>query len=481
MKKLPLYMVLTVVLSACSMAPDYQRPPLPVENSFPGEPAKVANLKVKASEIGWKQYFKDPRLQEYIAAALQNNRDLKIAMLNVEQARLAYGITISDRLPGINAQGGYTHSRSPGNALTNGLPNYSKGYQVGGGISSFELDFFGKFASLSDAAKAQYLATVEGQKSAHIALVAQVARSYIQLRTAEEQLNLARITARTYNDSYQLVKQQVEAGIANDLDLAQAEAQLYSSRVAVAAAERAIVELNNGLNLVVGSTIVPHSKGYPISSQKILGQLPAGLPSEVLLAHPDVMAAEYQLMASNADIGAARAAFFPSISLTSTVGSMAGEFSDLFKGATQTWAFSPSISIPIFNWGKLKSNYDISVIRKESSIASYEKAIQTAFMNVANGLQSEQPLQRQLGAQIKLVSTTQESLKLAQLLYDNGIASYLNVLDAQRSHFQARTGLLSTYQDKILNGISLYTALGGGLYEDTIGVEATESMFPQVQ
>lgn len=481
MKKLPLYMVLTVVLSACSMAPDYQRPPLPVENSFPGEPAKVANLKVKASEIGWKQYFKDPRLQEYIAAALQNNRDLKIAMLNVEQARLAYGITISDRLPGINAQGGYTHSRSPGNALTNGLPNYSKGYQVGGGISSFELDFFGKFASLSDAAKAQYLATVEGQKSAHIALVAQVARSYIQLRTAEEQLNLARITARTYNDSYQLVKQQVEAGIANDLDLAQAEAQLYSSRVSVASAERAIVELNNGLNLVVGSTIVPHSKGYPISSQKILGQLPAGLPSEVLLAHPDVMAAEYQLMASNADIGAARAAFFPSISLTSTVGSMAGEFSDLFKGATQTWAFSPSISIPIFNWGKLKSNYDISVIRKESSIASYEKAIQTAFMNVANGLQSEQPLQRQLGAQIKLVSTTQESLKLAQLLYDNGIASYLNVLDAQRSHFQARTGLLSTYQDKILNGISLYTALGGGLYEDTIGVEATESMFPQVQ
>ena len=214
MKKLPLYMVLTVVLSACSMAPDYQRPPLPVENSFPGEPAKVANLKVKASEIGWKQYFKDPRLQEYIAAALQNNRDLKIAMLNVEQARLAYGITISDRLPGINAQGGYTHSRSPGSALTNGLPNYSKGYQVGGGISSFELDFFGKFASLSDVAKAQYLATVEGQKGAHIALVAQVARSYIQLRTAEEQLNLARITARTYNDSYQLVKQQVEAGIA---------------------------------------------------------------------------------------------------------------------------------------------------------------------------------------------------------------------------------------------------------------------------
>lgn len=475
MKKLPLYVVLTAVLSACSMAPDYQRPPLPVENSFPGEPAKVANLKVKASEIGWKQYFQDPRLQEYISTALDNNRDLRIAMLNVEQARLAYNISISDRLPGINAQGGYGRKQQG-----NGGP-IDAGYQAGFGVSAFELDFFGKFASLSDAAQTKYLATVEGQKSAHIALVAQVARSYIQLRTAEEQLNLARITTRTYNDSYQLVKQQVEAGIANDLDLAQAEAQLYSSKVAVAAAEKAVIQLNNALDLVVGKMIKPAAKGYAISSQKILGKLPAGLPSEVLLTHPDVMAAEYLLLSSNADIGAARAAFFPSISLTSTIGSASVEFSDLFKGPTQTWNFAPSISIPIFNWGKIKSNYDLSQVRKESSIASYEKAIQTAFMNVANGLQSQQPLQRQLGAQIKLVSTTRESLRLAQLLYDNGIASYLNVLDAQRSHFQARTGLLSTYQEQILNGIDLYTALGGGLYEDTVNTPTTEPMFAEVK
>ncbi|WP_077928105.1 efflux transporter outer membrane subunit [Wohlfahrtiimonas populi] len=473
MNKLPLYVVLTAVLSACSMAPDYQRPPLPVENSFPGEPAKVANLKVKASEIGWKQYFQDPRLQEYITASLDNNRDLRIAMLNVEQARLAYNITISDRLPGINAQGGYSRKQQG-----NGGP-IDAGYQIGGGVSSFELDFFGKYASLSDSAQTKYLATVEGQKSAHIALVAQVARSYIQLRTAEEQLNLARITTRTYNDSYQLVKQQVEAGIANDLDLAQAEAQLYSSKVAVAAAEKAVIQLNNALDLVVGKMVKPAAKGYAISSQKILGKLPAGLPSEVLLAHPDVMAAEYQLMSANADIGAARAAFFPSISLTSTIGSISTDFSDLFKGPTQTWNFAPSISIPIFNWGKIKSNYDLSQVRKESSIASYEKAIQTAFMNVANGLQSQQPLQRQLGAQIKLVSTTKESLRLAQLLYDNGIASYLNVLDAQRSHFQARTGLLSTYQEQILNGIDLYTALGGGLYEDTVNTTVAEPMFAE--
>ena len=475
MKKLPLYVVLTAVLSACSMAPDYQRPPLPVENSFPGEPAKVANLKVKASEIGWKQYFQDPRLQEYITASLDNNRDLRIAMLNVEQARLAYNITISDRLPGINAQGGYSRKQQG-----NGGP-IDAGYQIGGGVSSFELDFFGKYASLSDSAQTKYLATVEGQKSAHIALVAQVARSYIQLRTAEEQLNLARITTRTYNDSYQLVKQQVEAGIANDLDLAQAEAQLYSSKVAVAAAEKAVIQLNNALDLVVGKMVKPAAKGYAISSQKILGKLPAGLPSEVLLAHPDVMAAEYQLMSANADIGAARAAFFPSISLTSTIGSISTDFSDLFKGPTQTWNFAPSISIPIFNWGKIKSNYDLSQVRKESSIASYEKAIQTAFMNVANGLQSQQPLQRQLGAQIKLVSTTKESLRLAQLLYDNGIASYLNVLDAQRSHFQARTGLLSTYQEQILNGIDLYTALGGGLYEDTVNTTVAEPMFAEAK
>ncbi|GAA5101281.1 efflux transporter outer membrane subunit [Wohlfahrtiimonas larvae] len=475
MRKLPLYMVLTAVLSACSMAPDYQRPPLPVADSFPSEPVKAEELQVKAAQIGWKEYFKDPRLQEYIGAALINNRDLRIAMLNVEQARLSYNITISDRLPGINAQGGYSRSQQG-----NGGP-INSGYQINAGISAFELDFFGKYASLSDAAKAKYLATVEGQKGAHISLVAQVARSYIQLRTAEEQLNLSRITMRTYNDSYQLVKQQVEAGIANDLDLAQAEAQLYSSKVSVAAAEKAVVQLNNALDLVVGKAIKPAAKGYAISSQNILGKLPAGLPSEVLLAHPDVMAAEYQLMSANADIGAARAAFFPSISLTTTIGSMSTDFSDLFKGPSQTWSFAPSISIPIFNWGKIKSNYDLSQVRKESSIASYEKAIQTAFMNVANGLQSQQPLQRQLGAQIKLVSTTKESLRLAQLLYDNGIASYLNVLDAQRSHFQARTGLLSTYQEKILNGIDLYTALGGGLYEDTVNAQSDEPMFVEAK
>lgn len=466
MKKLPLYMVLTVVLGACSMAPNYQRPPLPVENVFPGEPGKVEDLKVKVAQIGWKEYFKDPRLQEYISVALENNRDLKIAMLNVEQARLAYNITISDRLPGINAQGGYTRSQSPLNVRSS--DRISSGHQFGGGISNFELDFFGKLASLSDAAMSQYLATVEGQKSAHISLVAQVARSYIQLKTAEEQLNLARVTAKTYNDSYQLVKQQEEAGIANNLDLAQAEAQLYSSRVTVASSERAVVQLKNALNLVVGKTIQPVAKGYGIGSQKIIGKLPAGLPSEVLLSQPDVMAAEYQLLAANANIGAARAAFFPSITLTSTIGSSSEKFSNLFEGATQTWNFAPSISIPIFNWGKIKSNYDISLLRKESSIASYELAIQTAFANVANGLQSQKPLQQQLSAQIKLVSSTKESLRLAQLLYDSGIASYLNVLDAQRSHFQARTGLLTTYEDQIMNGISLYVALGGGLFEDTV-------------
>ncbi|MBS7816805.1 efflux transporter outer membrane subunit [Wohlfahrtiimonas chitiniclastica] len=478
MKKLPLYLMLTAVLSACSLAPDYQRPPLPVANSFPGEPAKANEIKVKAAEIGWKQYFKDPRLQEYISAALANNRDLRIAMLNVEQARIAYGITISDRLPGINAQGGYSRAKNGDNPLT-GRSNITEGYKIGGGISAFELDFFGKFASLSDAAQNQYLASVEGQKAAHIALVAQVARSYIQLKTAEEQLNLARETSRTYNASYQLVKQQVEAGIANDLDLAQSEAQLYSSKVAVASAERAVLQLNNALNLVVGKTITPHARGYAIGSQKILGKLPAGLPSEVLLSHPDVMAAEYQLMASNANIGAARAAFFPSISLTTTIGSMSEKFSDLFKAPGETWSFAPQISIPIFNWGKIKSNYDLSLVRKDVGIATYEKAIQTAFTNVANGLQSQKPLQRQLAAQVKLVATTKESLRLAQLLYDNGIASYLNVLDAQRSHFQARNGLLSTYQEQILNGISLYVALGGGLYEDT--VSNTEPMFEEVK
>ncbi len=460
MKHLPIYAVLTVVLTACSMAPQYNRPAMPVENIFPATDKQMVIAKEKAYQIGWKQYFKDPRMQQYIDAALKNNRDLKVAMLNVEEARLAYNITISDRLPGINAQGGYSKSKSPTSGIT-------KGYSVAGGISQFELDFFGKMKSMSDSAINQYLATVEGQKSAHISLVAQVARSYIQLKNAEEQLNLARVTSKTYNDSYQLVKQQVEAGIANDLNLAQAEAQVHGSRVEVAKAERAVLTLKNALNLLVGANVETTEKGYPIRSQNILGKLPVGLPSEVLLVHPDVMAAEYQLKAANADIGAARAAFFPSISLTTTIGSMSPQFSKLFKGSTETWAFSPSISIPIFNWGKIKANYDISEIRKDANIAKYEKAIQTAFTNVANGLVSKQPLQRQLQSQIRLVSATRESLRLANLLYENGIASYLDVLDAQRTHFTAQVGLLNVYQEQILNGIDLYVSLGGGLYENT--------------
>ncbi len=464
MKKVLLYVGVPLFVAACSMAPEYERPVMPVEAVFPA--AELSEkTELAAHQLGWRQYFKDERLQEYISLALDNNRDLRVALLNVEAARVAHRITDADRLPSLNAGGGFSRSKSPANPL--GGNRISERYNVDIGVSSFELDFFGRVKSLNDAALNRYLASVEGQKATHIAIVAQVARSYMTEQLATEQLALARRTLSANQASYNLVKQQVDAGIANDLDLAQALGQVHSAKIEVAVYERQVAVAKNALHELVGRNVPDDagSKRVPLRNHALLKALPAGLPSEVLLTRPDVMAAEYELKAENANIGAARAAFFPSISLTTTAGSISSSFSNLFEGDTATWSFSPSIAIPIFNWGKLKANVELSEIRKNIAIANYEKKIQTAFREVSDGLVSRAPLERQLRSQRNLVATTSEQLRLANLLYNNGIASYLDVLDAQRSQFSANQALLRTYYEQIMNSIALYSALGGGLIE----------------
>lgn len=453
------------VLAACSMAPNYERPALPVIDQFPASSSATEGTledQKFAYQITWEEYFKDPRLKEYIGLALVNNSDLKEATLKLEEARLAYGISISEQLPGFNGSGSFSRSKTGAVNTQDGISSIAERSSANFGISSFELDFFGRAASLSDAAFALYLASEEGQKAAQIALVSGVSRGYLAVVLAEEQLRVAKETLNSNRASFNLVQQQVEAGIANDLDLAQARGQVFSAQASVAEVDRRLGKAKNELYKLVGAVATDLPKGLPLRSSEFTAVLPVGLPSQVLLVRPDVIAAEYKLLAANANIGAARAAFFPSVSLTSTFGNASSELSDLFKGGTSGWIFSPQINLPIFNWGKIQQNLDLSYVRKNMEIVNYEKVIQTAFQEVSDGLVSKKPLNDQLIAQRNLVATSAEQLRLADLLYTNGIASYLDVLDAQRTLFASRQALLTTYFEKHNNDIMLYAALGGG-------------------
>ncbi len=467
MKKSLLLVGAPFILAACSMAPTYERPALPVIDSFPvssGAQAGALADQTFAYQINWEHYFKDPRLKKLIALALENNKDLQLATLNLEAARIAYGISVADQLPGFNAAGGYSRTKT---GSANIQPPGSRkpiteGTSLNFGVSSFEIDFFGKAASLSDAAFAKYLATEEGKRAAEIALVSGVARAYLTEVLAEEQLRVAKETLNSNRASYNLVQQQVEAGIANDLDLAQAKGQVFSAQAQVANIEGQLGKARNALYTLVGAVATDLPKGLSLRAKQFSEELPVGLPSQVLLVRPDVIEAEYQLLAANADIGAARAAFFPSITLTSTFGNASEELSDLFKSGRSGWTFAPQISIPIFNWGKIQKNLDLAYVRKNVEVVKYEKTIQTAFQEVADALVSKKPLSDQLRAQQNLVATTSEQLRLANLLYTNGIASYLDVLDAQRTLFSSRQALLTTYFNKHINDVMLYAALGGG-------------------
>lgn len=470
MKKTLLIIGAPFVLAACSMAPNYERPSLPVIDTFPAASAATVGTLADqkfAYQITWEQYFKDARLKKLIDLALENNKDLQLATLNLDAARIAYGISMSERLPGFNASGGWSRTKTGSANNVDRVPGaagavISERSSANFGISSFELDFFGKAASMSDAAFAKYLATEEGQRAAEISLVSGVARGYLTEVLAEEQLRVAKETLNSNRASFNLVQQQVEAGIANDLDLAQARGQVFSAQAQVANIEGQLGKARNALYTLVGAVATDLPQGLPLRSTHFTEDLPVGLPSQVLLVRPDVIEAEYNLLAANADIGAARAAFFPSISLTSTFGSASGDLSDLFKSGHSGWNFAPSITVPIFNWGQIQKNLDLSYVRKNVEVVKYEKAIQTAFQEVADGLVSKKPLNDQLKAQQNLVATTSEQLRLANLLYTNGIASYLDVLDAQRTLFSSRQALLTTYFDKHINDIMLYAALGGG-------------------
>jgi Cu(I)/Ag(I) efflux system outer membrane protein len=443
-------------LAACSLAPEYVRPALPV----PMELKTAESITVdgrKSFRSGWREFFTDKRLLALIEAGLESNRDLRLAARSVAEAGMRLRLQNAERLPLLEAQASDVYSGS----LREREPPDNQ-YEATG-MLSFELDLFGRLKSMSDAALHSYLGAQEGERAVRIALVAQIARAYLAERLAEEQLELARNTLKVLRESLAFINGRVQAGQSSLLESEQAGSMVESAGISVAQQEREVIQSRTALQLLVGVfEDLPLPPAVPLAKH-ILAELPQGLSSDVLLNRPDIMEAEHKLMADNADIGAARAAFFPSISLDGSFGYMSGDLNRLVSSATSLWSLLPAIRLPVFTGGRNAANLELAELRKESSIIEYEKAIQTAFREVADTLLSRASFIDQFAAQERYLSAQRRVLELAVSRYTNGVISYLEVLDAQRSIFQAERDSLALRRDQLLNEINLYSALGGGI------------------
>ncbi len=469
MLKPALTLIAAGALAACSMAPQYVRPDAPVAATYPADASGGARA---ADAIGWREFFTDPRLQATIAAALENNRDLRVAALRIDEARALYNIQSADLLPTLNAQAGGSHARVSAALSPTGTSAVTRSYQVGLSMASFELDFFGRVRSLNDAALAQFLATEEARRSAHISLVAEVAKAYLAERAFDEQYALAQKTLEGREKAYGLARQRFEVGATSALDLRLNETLVGSARVALATLSRQRAQASNALTLLVGKGLADLPAPQPLGTQNIVAELPAGTPSDLLTQRPDIRSAEQRLLASNANIGAARAAFFPRISLTAGVGTASNTLSGLFDAGTRTWTFMPQLVLPIFDSGRNSNNLDLAVVRKDIAIADYEKSIQAAFREVADALAARATFNEQLDAQRSVTEAQAERLRLAELRFGSGVASSLEVLDAQRELFNAEQSLVQTRLLRLTNAVDLYRALGGGLTETATAAAA---------
>ncbi|SFG31658.1 outer membrane protein, multidrug efflux system [Duganella sp. CF458] len=469
-------LLLAGAVSGCSMAPTYQRPAAPIADTFAALPAAVgaagsnasAGATLSAADTGWRTFFPDGRLQQLITTALENNRDLRIAALRIEEARGAYRIQRADRLPTLNATLSESRSRSPGFANSNSQAQVNERFDAGLGISAFELDFFGRVKSLSDSALASYLATEEARQAAQISLVAEVAKAYYTERAFAEQQTLAESTYDARKRTFELTKQRVEGGASSRLDLRSNEQQMETARASALALARQRAQATNALALLVGQALpAGTASGGPAPTEDAqadaMSALTAGLPSDLLANRPDIRAAEQRLKAANANIGAARAAFFPRLTLTTSIGSASRDFSGLFESGSSTWSFAPQLVLPIFDTGRNLANLDVSHARKNIAVADYEKTIQQAFREVADALAARSYLGEQVAAQRAVQDAQAERLRLLQLRFENGVASSLDVLDAQRELFTAEQALVQARLLRTTSAIDLYRALGGGL------------------
>ena len=441
------------LLAGCSMIPTYERPAAPVAPAWAGTPGTPAAQ--PAADIEWQSYFNDAQLRQLIMLALQGNRDLRVAALNIEQARAQYQVRGADRFPTVNAA--VTGSRTP-----NAAGGITSAYNAGFTVSAWEIDFFGRLASLKEAALAQYLATEEARKAVQISLVAAVATGYLNLLADEELLAITRQTLATREESLRLSKLRFDSGATSELDYRQAQSLAEAARVALAQQQRQRALDENALVLLLGQ---PLPAGFALTGNTAaltLPELPAGLPSELLVRRPDIRQAEQQLLAANANIGAARAAFFPRIALTAGVGSASSHLSNLFSGGSWGWTLAPQALLPIFDAGRNQANLESVTAAREVAVAQYEKAIQVAFREVADALAGRATLGEQLRAQQAQADAEAARFNLSDLRYRNGVASYLDLLDAQRALFTARQAVVQTRLAQLQNQVALYKTLGGG-------------------
>lgn len=452
-------------LSACSLIPEYHQPEAPVPKDWPQGPVYPESLDEKVTgAIPWESFFTDPKLQQVIQAALDNNRDLRIAALSVEKMRILHHIQRSDLLPSVHGGARGSQQRVPADLSSTGRSMTAEQYGLELGITAWELDFFGRLRSLEQRALEEYLATEQARRSVQLMLISEVARAYLTLAMDRENLHLASSTLKAQEASQALIRRRVEVGLAPELDLRQVQTRVESARLDVARFTELTAQDLNALHLLVGrpvdETLLPEN----LSSLHPLKEGGFGTPSEVLLQRPDILQAESMLKAAHADIGAARAAFFPRITLTSSIGTASSELSGLFRSGSDTWSFSPSISVPIFH-PRTWSGLEASKVEQEIAVARYERAIQAAFRDVADALARKGTLGDQMKAQESLVEAFSHTYRLSNARYEKGSDTYLSVLDAQRSLYSAQQGLIATRLARLANQVQLYAALGGGAGE----------------
>lgn len=454
---LPAALGLTALLAGCSLAPTYERPLAPVADAWQDTTAS------EAAALDWQGFIVDADLRELVNAALGNNRSLRQALLDIEQARAQYRIQRADRVPGLNASANGNRQRLPADLSPDGRGGVSSSYQVGLSLPEYELDLFGRVRNLSDAALQQYLASEEAGRGARLALIAEVTQAYISYDSAQRRLALTRQTLDSRESSLDLLAQQRTAGTASALDYQEALGLVEQARAELESDLRQKAQARNALTLLVGTpdagTLLP---AKPREQLLLVQDIAPGTPSQLLERRPDILASEHRLKARHADIGAARAAFFPRISLTGAYGSSSAEMSGLFDGGSRSWSFMPSLSLPIFAGGRNRAGLDLAEVRKESAVAEYEGTIQTAFREVADALAASDTLRREERARRALADSSQEALKLARARYEGGVDSHLRYLDAQRSNFTDEAGYIAVSTQRQLALVDLFRTLGGG-------------------
>ncbi len=464
-KQIILSVAVLIFMGGCSLAPNYTQPLAPIPAEWPQGPAyKDPHTSVEAQtawNLSWQTFFTDPNMQRIIESALNNNRDLRLALLNVEKAAALYGIQRAELFPSLNAAGSMSNQWYPADLSSSGQATLQEEYRINLGVAAWEIDFFGRIRSLKDSALENYLATDEARRSAQILLIAATAGAYLNLAADRENLDLAKTTLQTQQDVYKIVNRRYQVGLATEVDVKRSQTQVDTARGDIARFTQQIALDENALNLLLGSPAPADVLSANLSDILEPQSVSSGISSEILLNRPDILAAEHRLKGANANIGAARAALFPRISLTTGVGTASSDLGGLFGSGSGTWNFAPVIITPIFD-ARLWSAYDAARIESEIALTSYQKAIQTAFREVADALAVNGTVGEQLSAQQSLVNAVEIIYSRSEMRYQKGIDSYLSVLDAQRSLYSARQGLVTLRLARLANQVKLYGVLGGG-------------------